>query len=274
VLLLDDITEIQTLTYYPGVDRPLERFLEALANPGGGGVIATTRFGYRFARSFPEIPRYELPPWSAEEAERLGFASGDAAQLISATRGVPAYFLPLARAREHTNSTTDALSLEMSPGGTVESECRATLQELLHRARGYGACKSVLRALATEEGMNLTEVARRLDRTPGATRDYLRWLEEVGLLESRHKRFYFSQPVIGLWLRLYGTGRIRDESERRREVDAYLQTCAEEAEARFETQQTAALATADDAAEPGALGDYTYPAPPAQEESELLVEID
>jgi DNA-binding IclR family transcriptional regulator len=96
------------------------------------------------------------------------------------------------------------------------------LSELLHRARGYGACKSVLSILADEENLNLTEIARRMNRTAGSTRDYLRWLEEVELIRASNKRFSFVDPLLRLWLRLYGTGNLPTAGDLRNGIDRYI----------------------------------------------------
>jgi hypothetical protein len=73
----------------------------------------------------------------------------------------------------------------------------------LHRARGYGALKAILEILSDEEPLTLTEVAQRLHRTPGSTKDYLSWLEDVDLVVSRQKRYTFGDPLMRLWVRLH-----------------------------------------------------------------------
>jgi hypothetical protein len=117
----------------------------------------------------------------------------------------------------------EALASEIAPRGHLEAECRATFGELLHRARGYGACKAVLHVLAAEEQLTLSEIARRLKRTAGSTRDYLRWLEEVELIRARDKRYALVDPILRLWLRLYGRGNPPTEPEIRNEVVSYIQ---------------------------------------------------
>ena len=52
----------------------------------------------------------------------------------------------------------------------------------LHRARGYGALKAILEILSEQEPLTLTEISKRLGRTPGSTKDYLSWLEDVDLV--------------------------------------------------------------------------------------------
>ena len=73
----------------------------------------------------------------------------------------------------------------------------------LHRARGYGALKGILGILAEDEPLTLTEIAVRLQRTPGSTKDYLSWLEDVDLVAVRQKRYSFTDPLVRLWVGLH-----------------------------------------------------------------------
>ena len=63
------------------------------------------------------------------------------------------------------------LSALLAPGGTIAAACQSCYELRLHRARGYGALKAILDVLAEEESLTLTEVALRLHRTPGSTKD-------------------------------------------------------------------------------------------------------
>ena len=97
-----------------------------------------------------------------------------------------------------------ALTALLSPAGTISIACRFSYELRLHRARGYGALKAILDVLAEEEPLTLTEIALRLRRTPGSTKDYLSWLEDVDLIVSRQKRYSFADPMLRLWVRLHG----------------------------------------------------------------------
>src|SRR4029077_6599162 len=96
-----------------------------------------------------------------------------------------------------------ALTSLLSPGGRLAETCAACYELRLHRARGYGALKAILDILALEEPLTLTEVAQRLKRTPGSTKDYLSWLEDVDLIVSQRKRYSFNDPLLRMWVRLY-----------------------------------------------------------------------
>lgn len=253
LLLLDDVTELRTLSHYPDVERPLESFLEALA--ASGRAVATSRFSFWMRREHPALETRALPPVGVEELEAIGVP--EAGALVVATAGLAHHVARLAETMSERDVDLEAgLALELAPGGRVEAECRATLAELLLRARGYAACKAVLRILADEEGLKLTEVARRMDRTPGSARDYLRWLEEVDLVRAIDKRFYFVDPLVRLWCRVYGRGVPAEASDRRDEIARYLDGLSP--------------ATPSGAVAPSDHGSYTLPPPP----SEDLVEID
>ena len=217
LLLLDDVTELRTLAYYPGVEQPLEGFIDVLTRSKAASV-ATTRFAFWTRQHFPDLPIRTIPPLTADELSAAGAV--DAELVVAVTGGMMVH-----AARLVDGDVESTLADELRRGGGIDSECRATMAELLHRARGYGACKWVLRVLAQEEGLTLTQVSRRLDRTPGSTRDYLRWLEEVDLIVSREKRYYYVDPILRLWARIYGSGALVGDRDVRREVGAHIAAC-------------------------------------------------
>ena len=114
-----------------------------------------------------------------------------------------------------------ALTSLLSPDGRLAAACASCYELRLHRARGYGALKAILEILAQEEPLTLTEVAQRLRRTPGSTKDYLSWLEDVDLIVSQRKRYSFSDPLLRVWVRLYCRPSCPSEEEVAREVQSY-----------------------------------------------------
>ena len=115
-----------------------------------------------------------------------------------------------------------ALSELLSPGGRLANFCRFSYELRLHRARGYGALKAILSVLAEEEPLTLTEIALRLRRTPGSTKDYLSWLEDVDLIVSRQKRYSYVDPMLRLWVRLHCRPTPPADDEVAREVHAFV----------------------------------------------------
>ena len=99
----------------------------------------------------------------------------------------------------------------MAPDGELAARCRFSYELRLHRARGYGALKAILDVLAMDEPLTLTGIAQRLDRTPGSTKDYLTWLQDVDLVACDRKRYRFADPLLRLWVRINRGPGVPDE---------------------------------------------------------------
>jgi len=117
-----------------------------------------------------------------------------------------------------------ALASLFAPDGALTARCRECYEFRLHRARGYGALKAILGVLAEQEPLNLTEIAQRLRRTPGSTKDYLSWLEDVDLITMQGKRYTYDDPLLRLYVRLYGHPQPPTDDEIVREVGGYART--------------------------------------------------
>jgi len=129
--------------------------------------------------------------------------------------------------REHGGSSPgvddpiSALAALLAPGGRLARQCGFCYELRLHRARGYGALKAILEILAEEEGLTLTEISHRLQRTPGSTKDYLSWLEDVDLVSSRQKRYSYTDPLLRVWVRLHCRASAPSEDDLAREIHRY-----------------------------------------------------
>ena len=67
----------------------------------------------------------------------------------------------------------------------------------------------------------MTEISLRLQRTPGSTKDYLSWLEDVDLVSARQKRYSFSDPLLRVWVRLHCRPSPPTEDDLAREIHRY-----------------------------------------------------
>jgi hypothetical protein len=114
-----------------------------------------------------------------------------------------------------------ALASLFGPGAALTIRCRESYEARLQRARGYGALKAILGILAAAEPLNLTEIAQQLRRTPGSTKDYLSWLEDVDLVTSQSKRYTFEDPLLRMYVRLYGRPVPPTDEDIVREIGAY-----------------------------------------------------
>src|SRR5206468_1850291 len=143
--------------------------------------------------------------------------------------GRPAYVRSLADElalmREHggpgSGDAISALVALLGGDGRLSKHCGFCYELRLHRARGYGALKAILEILGEEEGLTLTEISHRLQRTPGSTKDYLSWLEDVDLVASHQKRYSFTDPLLRVWVRLHCRATAPTDDDLAREVHRY-----------------------------------------------------
>jgi len=247
--LLDEFLELRTFESFPGLRSVLRDLLAALSTSGNRFVL-TTRYTARAHRLLRDAPaqfeiipvapltpsevRATLPTMPAtrtlsgaieDEDDR---ARDELARLVHAiSDGRPSYARMLAEASTSLGARgavdpVSALTALLSPPGTIATACRFSYELRLHRARGYGALKAILDVLAEAEPLTLTEIASRLRRTPGSTKDYLSWLEDVDLIVSRQKRYSFADPMMRLWVRLNAHAAPPTEEDIAREVHAYV----------------------------------------------------
>jgi hypothetical protein len=166
---------------------------------------------------------------SGEPDEEVERHRDEFARLVQAlSDGRPSYARAIAETATAMSPRGDAdpisaLAALLAPGGQLAHACRFCYELRLHRARGYGALKAILEVLAQQEPLTLTEIAQRLHRTPGSTKDYLSWLEDVDLIASHQKRYSFADPMLRLWVRLHCRAVPPADEDIGREVHAYVQ---------------------------------------------------
>ena len=242
--LLDEFLELRTFESFPGLRRVLPDLIDGLAASGNRFVLSS-RYAARTLRLLRDrSARFEvihMPALTAEDAlDVLGptaaFTEADAHDAEYVARAVqalgdgrPAYIQALVaelgamreRGLPGGSDAVSAFAALIGPGGALARQCAFSYELRLHRARGYGALKAILEILGEDEGLTLTEISLRLHRTPGSTKDYLSWLEDVDLVAANQKRYRFVDPVLRLWVRLHCRPVAPTEDEVAREVHRY-----------------------------------------------------
>lgn len=249
--LLDEFLELRTFESFPGLRTALQDLIARLGMSPNRFVL-TSRYIARTTRVIPaESERFVLlhtPPLGVDEVRQMLTRPGSHATAPGATHamaepdveyltcavqalsdGRPMYARALAEslangAAHGAGDPVSALASLLAPEGQLHARCQFCYELRLHRARGYGALKAILEILAVEEPLTLTEISQRLGRTPGSTKDYLSWLEDVDLISVQRKRYTFSDPVLRLWVRLHCRPTPPSEEDVTHEVHAYSVT--------------------------------------------------
>ncbi len=241
---LDEFLELRTFESFPGLRRVLHDCIDGLSASGNRFVL-TSRYVARTLRLLRDrTAKFELvqmPPLTKEDTlEILGLAAPAqradtqdadflASTVVALADGRPAYVRAIAdeltTMREQgapgSGDTISALVALLAPEGRLAKQCGYSYELRLHRARGYGALKAILEILADEEGLTLTEISLRLQRTPGSTKDYLSWLEDVDLVSAQQKRYSFTDPLLRVWVRLHCKPTAPTDDDLAREVHLY-----------------------------------------------------
>ena len=237
--LLDEFLELRTFESFPGLRKVLSDFLDCLSASGNRFVL-TSRYVVRTLRLLRDrSARFEVihvPGLTVEDTLDIIGPSGQSADRHEAeytarsiqalADGRPVYVRALAgeltSMREHgAGDPVSALAALMAPNGQLARLCGFCYELRLHRARGYGALKAIIEILAEEEGLTLTAISQRLHRTPGSTKDYLSWLEDVDLIVARQKRYSFTDPLLRVWVRLHCRATAPTDEDLAREVHRY-----------------------------------------------------
>jgi len=217
--LIDEIQDVRTFESFPGLRHVQRDIVTRLASSPNAFVLAS-RFTTRAHRLLRDAPaRFEvihMPPLGADDVSLLArqVSDDDAAwpvaladQVATMSGGRAGYarlIVDAVLAQPTTRrSASDGLAAAFAPDGALTSRCRESYEFRLHRARGYGALKAILGVLAEQEGLTLTEISQRLHRTPGSTKDYLSWLEDVDLVTVQRKRYTFADPLLRIFVRLH-----------------------------------------------------------------------
>lgn len=235
--LLDEILDIRVFESFPGLKSVVRDTFERLVASRNRFVL-TTRFtsrALRVARDLPDrllvqsVPALEPDDVAVELQRRTGRRSAAveefARAIVSLTDGRYGYVRELTDQLACESSSAaepvSALARLLSPGGALAHVCAHSYELRLNRTRGYGTLRAILAILADEEPLTLTEIAHEMQRTPGSTKDYLSWLEDVDLVAMHHKRYAFTDPLLRLWVRLNGRREAPSEERLIADVQRY-----------------------------------------------------
>jgi len=231
--LLDEVLDLRTFESFPGLKSLMTETGAALATSPNRFVLAT-RFrqrGARLASSWPRVSTVMLDDASAADDGRSAEALGgldpcEQQQVLALTGGRLGYAVlvsdALRQARRHgLADPVGALTEQMLCGSALERRLRLSYEVRLQRARGYGALRAILDVLADQQPLTLTQIAQRLHRTPGSTKDYLSWMLDVDLLTVERKRYTVTDPLLRLWVRLNNGAHAPADGQVARETQRY-----------------------------------------------------
>lgn len=99
----------------------------------------------------------------------------------------------------------------LSKRGVLHDYCADSLNYHLNRTSGQVLSKIILKAMAPEKELRLSEIARRIYRSAPVTKILLERLISAGIIHKKDSKFHFNDNVLKLWLKLTTQGYEFDE---------------------------------------------------------------
>lgn len=132
-------------------------------------------------------------------------------EIFALSRGHPFVTIALSKRCSETKDVKKAFLIELlQKDNVIYSYCNDSLNYYYNRARGQTLLKTILRVVANEE-LRLSEIARKIYRSAPVTKSVIERLMEVDIIYKKDNKFYFSDNVLRLWLKLISHGYDFDE---------------------------------------------------------------
>ena len=98
----------------------------------------------------------------------------------------------------------------LQKNNSIYNYCSDSLDYYYNRARGQTLLKIILKVIANEE-LRLSEIAKRIYRSAPVTKSIIERLMDVDVIYKKDNKFYFSDNVLRLWVKLTSMGYEFDE---------------------------------------------------------------
>lgn len=224
MVFLDEFQDLRLLASYNGSHNVLGVFRTYCETSSTsyvilGSLISSMRYLVENAQSpiFGQFDQHELSYFTKEDSIKLFrriLPRDDTEvtnQVYQYSGGHPFYIVQLAKRMKllHVLNNLEitkelvgqAFVIEtLSSKGGIYNHCNYLYNISLEKASHYVSLKSVLRILAKQEGLNQSQVARKLRIAQGAVRNYLNSLLEVDIIIRKEDKYYFKDSVLRYWI--------------------------------------------------------------------------
>ncbi len=130
-----------------------------------------------------------------EKIVKVGDKEVDA--IFRLSQGIPIYAYALALGyAKYKNVKKAFISQTLVKTGIIHNACESILVNSLSRARGRGLLKSILKVLASEQGLRLSEVSRMIYRSAPVTKNLLTRLIDVDLISKEDSLFSITDQTL------------------------------------------------------------------------------
>ncbi len=138
-------------------------------------------------------------------------------RIYELTNGHPYYIYSLCKRLESISDTgieyinnekiNEAFVIEaLTTGGRIYNLCHYVLENSINRARGSTLLKSILKIIAKDPDLRISDIAKGIKRPVGATRNLINRLKDVDLLDETNGGLFIRDPIMQYWIVHYYFG--------------------------------------------------------------------
>jgi hypothetical protein len=118
-------------------------------------------------------------------------------RLFALTNGIPMYVVAVCERYKEYKDIDKAFVVEiLSKQGAVYNALKFNLQESLGRARGQTLLFSIVKVLASNKPLRLTDISSKIYRSGTVTKSLVDRLVKVDLVSKNERLFTISDPVM------------------------------------------------------------------------------
>ena len=212
LIVLDNIENLFELNNFSQIKDILE-----LVNLESKDVsyIATSSTIKESALKLKKFERFEIKNLEKKEAleliEKTIGSKDSSEEIFNLSNGHPLVTLIISKKFIETKDARRAFFIELlQKNNPLYHHCEDSFNYYYNRARGQTLLKSILKIVANEE-LRLSEIARKVYRSAPVAKSILERLMDVDVIHKKDSKFYFSDPVLKLWVKLASKGYEFDE---------------------------------------------------------------
>ena len=133
-------------------------------------------------------------------------------EIFALSNGHPLMTILVSKKYNETKDVKKAFLAELlQKNNSIYNYCNDSLNYYYNRARGQTLLKTILKIVANEE-LRLSDIAKRIYRSAPVTKSILERLMDVDIIHKKGNKFYFSDNVLRLWVKLTSHGFEFDEA--------------------------------------------------------------
>ena len=173
--------------------------------------IATSSAIKQSLASLKKFECYEIKNLEKNESYELiegviGSNKNAADEIIALSRGHPFITALVSKRFNEIKDVKKSFLIELlQKNNPIHNYCSDSLNYYYNRARGQTLLKTILKAIANDE-LRLSEIAKKIYRSAPVTKSVIERLMDVDVIYKKNNKFYFTDDVLRLWLKLTSAG--------------------------------------------------------------------